>query len=153
MKTGKQVYQCSIVIPLLSQKNQWLDECVTSALRQTAACEVIVVTSTETPQPNMEVLQRLEVSNENLILTSCGARNFPGGTIRGNDQSGRVVKRGAVRDPETAARVSTGRTLRLPDYVPAAAATGILIERALAAGPKLVASDLKDCVTGITPDQ
>jgi hypothetical protein len=83
VKTGKQVYQCSIVIPLLSQRNQWLDECVTSALRQTAACEVIVVTSTETPQTNMEVLQRLEVSNENLILTSCGARNFPGSINKG----------------------------------------------------------------------
>jgi glycosyltransferase involved in cell wall biosynthesis len=39
----------SIVIPLLHQPLAWLEQCVQSALRQTAPCEVLVVISPLTP--------------------------------------------------------------------------------------------------------
>lgn len=39
----------SIIIPLLCEPLAWLDQCVQSALRQTAPCEVLVVVSPRTP--------------------------------------------------------------------------------------------------------
>lgn len=69
----------SIVIPLKSQKDEWLDQCVRSALRQTAPCEVIVVRSAATPASNLEVLERLRFEYANLhVVIEETAGSFPG---------------------------------------------------------------------------
>ncbi len=49
----------SIVMPLLSQVDAWLEKAVVSALLQSVRCEVIVVTSPRTPVSNRETLARL----------------------------------------------------------------------------------------------
>jgi glycosyltransferase involved in cell wall biosynthesis len=49
----------SIVLPLLSQEDAWLERAVRSALDQTAPCEVVVVTAPATPRSNRVVLARL----------------------------------------------------------------------------------------------
>jgi hypothetical protein len=67
------------VIPLLAQNDQWLEHSVISALRQTIACEVIIVFSVGTPTSNLEVLRRLQDSNQNLLLTCCEDTSFPRG--------------------------------------------------------------------------
>ena len=60
--------QASLVIPLLSQMDSWLEQCVSSALRQTVACEVIVVTSPRTPASNREVLARAQARHPELRI-------------------------------------------------------------------------------------
>jgi glycosyltransferase involved in cell wall biosynthesis len=77
VKSNRQAVECSIVIPLLNQNDQWLERCVISALRQTTACEVIVVFSSETPQSNLEVLRSLRESSKSLILAPDDSGGFP----------------------------------------------------------------------------
>ena len=77
MKSRRQPVQCSIVIPLLDQNDQWLEHSVISALQQTTACEVIVVISAKTPQSNLDVLRSLGESSKNLILASSESEGFP----------------------------------------------------------------------------
>jgi glycosyltransferase involved in cell wall biosynthesis len=77
VKSSGQAVECSIVIPLLNQNDQWLKHSVISALQQTTACEVIVVISAKTPQSNLDVLRSLRESSKNLILTSSDSEGFP----------------------------------------------------------------------------
>ena len=71
-------YRASIVIPLLRQTDAWLEQCVRSAVMQTAPCEVIVVTSRETPASNRAVLSGLAVIHANLrVLFRDLPRGFP----------------------------------------------------------------------------
>ena len=58
--------RATIVIPLLRQRDAWLDQAVRSAVTQTAPCEVIVVTSRETPESNRDVLRQIAASHKNL---------------------------------------------------------------------------------------
>lgn len=70
--------RASIVIPLLRQKDAWLDQAVRSAVLQTAPCEVIVVTSRETPASNHDVLGEIALQHENLrVLFRDLPRGFP----------------------------------------------------------------------------
>ncbi len=70
--------QATIVIPLLRQVDAWLDQAVRSAIRQTAPCEVVVVTSQETPQSNRDVLGELASRHDNLrVLFRDLPRGFP----------------------------------------------------------------------------
>ena len=50
------VLPASIIIPLLRQRDEWLRQAVLSALEQTTVCEVLVITSPDTPQPNRATL-------------------------------------------------------------------------------------------------
>lgn len=50
----------SIVIPLRKQTDNWLKQCVESALMQTVKCDVVVVTSPVTPESNRSILERLQ---------------------------------------------------------------------------------------------
>ena len=59
-------YRASIVIPLRKQSGEWLSQCVKSALRQTVACDVVVVTSPVTPESNRRILERLQSGVSNL---------------------------------------------------------------------------------------
>jgi glycosyltransferase involved in cell wall biosynthesis len=49
--------QASIVIPLLRQREAWLQRAVESALVQTTPAEVVVITSPDTPASNTGVLE------------------------------------------------------------------------------------------------
>jgi len=70
--------RATIVVPLLRQNDAWLDQAVRSAVEQTARCEVIVVTSRETPQSNHDVLRELAARHDNLrVLFRDLPRGFP----------------------------------------------------------------------------
>ena len=56
----------SIVIPLLEQRNDWLEQSVLSAVEQTTSCEVIVVHSSRTSTSNRRLLRRLKLKYPNL---------------------------------------------------------------------------------------
>lgn len=79
MNPLRQAFECSIVIPLLRQNDEWLEQAVRSALAQTVQCEVTVVYSGPTAQSNLEVLRRLQQSNPNLRLACCERPSFPRG--------------------------------------------------------------------------
>jgi glycosyltransferase involved in cell wall biosynthesis len=69
----------SIVIPVKSQQDEWLDQCVRSALRQSASCEVIVVRSAVTPASNLQVLESLRSEYRHLdVIVEENAGSFPG---------------------------------------------------------------------------
>jgi glycosyltransferase involved in cell wall biosynthesis len=71
-------WRATIVIPLLRQKDAWLEQAVRSAAGQTAACEVIVVISRETPQSNRDILSRLASVHDNLrVVFRDLPRGFP----------------------------------------------------------------------------
>jgi glycosyltransferase involved in cell wall biosynthesis len=60
------VEAASIVIPLLDQVDAWLERCVRSALRQTAACEVVVVHASRTRRSNLDLLAGLARESRSL---------------------------------------------------------------------------------------
>jgi chondroitin synthase len=51
--------RASLVLPLLRQRDAWLERCVRSALEQTVSCETLVVVSRHTPASNLSVLAAL----------------------------------------------------------------------------------------------
>ena len=58
----------SIVLPLLTQHNEWLRQCLLSALNQTVRCEVVVVTSPDTPYSNLKMLEALQIQYGGFIV-------------------------------------------------------------------------------------
>lgn len=58
-------------MPLLKQNERWLEQSVRSALGQTVECELLVVTSHETPQSNHAVVQRLAQACYRLRAVEC----------------------------------------------------------------------------------
>ena len=68
----------TIVIPLLRQRDAWLAQAVRSALAQTVACEVIVVTSPLTPVSNLEVLEAsMRLAPDRLVVVPEARPGFP----------------------------------------------------------------------------
>lgn len=66
--------RASIVIPLLREPLSWLEQCVQSALRQTAPCEVLVVVSPRTPSELVDALAQWGRTTAGLsILPESGA--------------------------------------------------------------------------------
>jgi len=51
-------YRATIVMPLKSQRDNWLSQALSSALSQTVPTEVLVVTSPATPESNRAILQQ-----------------------------------------------------------------------------------------------
>lgn len=71
--------KASIVVPVLAQRNEWLQQCVMSALLQTVSCEVIVVVSPKTPFSNLCILDELKQSYSNIqVLTETPRGGFAG---------------------------------------------------------------------------
>ena len=71
--------KATLIIPLLTQRDEWLRQCVTSALKQTLPCEVLVVISPRTPASNLGILSELETTYPNLaVLTEPPNTGFPG---------------------------------------------------------------------------
>jgi len=61
-----QPLHATIVMPLKSQQDHWLCQSLNSALEQTVATEVLVVTSQATPESNRAILQQATAKNSNL---------------------------------------------------------------------------------------
>lgn len=69
----------SIVIPLKRQRDEWLDQCVASAIAQSAPCEVIVVCCEATPASNLQILKRKQSKFDNLrVVLEASPGSFPG---------------------------------------------------------------------------
>jgi glycosyltransferase involved in cell wall biosynthesis len=91
--TGPGVYQASIVVPLLVQRDAWLRQCLLSALHQSVPTEVIVVTSPRTTASNIRILADLERRYHHLrILREPPRSGFAGAINAGIDyaSTGRV---------------------------------------------------------------
>ena len=72
-------FQASIVVPLLDQRDEWLEQCLRSAVEQSARCEVIVVHSPRVRQSNLDLVAGLKREFDNLVLTpEKPGRGFPG---------------------------------------------------------------------------
>ena len=64
----------SIIIPLLCEPIAWLEQCVQSALQQTAPCEVLVIVSPRTPAELVQALTRwTRVASALSVLPEAGA--------------------------------------------------------------------------------
>lgn len=73
------MFKASIVMPLKTQRDSWLEESVLSAVMQTALCEVLVITSDLTPQSNLDVLSKLSKDHSNLkVLRRPSGAQFAG---------------------------------------------------------------------------
>lgn len=71
--------KASIVVPLLFQRDEWLRQCIMSALLQTVLCEVIVVVSPRTTPSNLRLLDELKQRYRNLeVLAEPPNRGFAG---------------------------------------------------------------------------
>jgi GT2 family glycosyltransferase len=72
-------YRATIVIPLLVQRDDWLRQCVVSALQQTVPSEVIVVVSPRTKRSNLNILEQLGKLHRNLrVVAERPDRGFAG---------------------------------------------------------------------------
>ena len=71
--------QASIIVPLRRQRSDWLRQCVTSGLNQTANVEVIVVCAEDTPRENRALLEQLSAAFEHLrVFTRPAGCGFAG---------------------------------------------------------------------------
>ena len=61
-------HHATLITPLLSQRDDWLQQCLTSGLDQSAPTAVIVVTSPATPPSNFRVLDELSSRYPNLVF-------------------------------------------------------------------------------------
>ncbi len=78
----------TVVIPVLRQRVAWLEQAVRSAVAQTVACEVIVVTSSLTPAANHEALRSLaDGSGGRLAIVEQARRGFPGAVNTGFERA------------------------------------------------------------------
>ena len=89
-------YAATIVIPLLRQRDEWLEASVRSALAQTIPCEVVVVTSPMTPPSNLAVLAGL--ADDRLVVL---AQRRPGFAAAMNTGSRRRRHRGSASSSPT----------------------------------------------------
>lgn len=72
-------FAATIVIPQqLDQVDEWLEQCVRSALGQTIRCEVVVVFSPRARRSNLDLLARLKSEFDNLRLLPREILGFPG---------------------------------------------------------------------------
>ena len=69
-------FEATIVIPLLRQVDAWLERCIKSALDQTTAAEVLVVTAEETPLTNLQVLANLRSEEKALKVLKQSTAGF-----------------------------------------------------------------------------
>lgn len=65
-RATKQVCPAGIVIPLRRQRDEWLAQCVQSALTQSIDCDVVVVTASDTPEQNRRTLAELGEKHDRL---------------------------------------------------------------------------------------
>jgi hypothetical protein len=58
----------TIIIPLKRQRDTWLEQCVLSAVGQSASCETLVVRAADAPLSNIALLERLAEEWESLCV-------------------------------------------------------------------------------------
>src|SRR6516164_9726287 len=58
----------TIIIPLKRQQDAWLEQCVLSAVGQSASCETLVVRAADAPSSNLALLERLTKEWESLSV-------------------------------------------------------------------------------------
>lgn len=77
-------YDATIVVPLRSQVDEWLDAALRSALLQSVPTEVVVVRSETTPASNLGILDSLQRHFANLVvLDRDKPESFPGAINKG----------------------------------------------------------------------
>jgi glycosyltransferase involved in cell wall biosynthesis len=60
--------QATIIVPLLAQRDEFLAVCLASAVKQTVPCEVLVVTSEQTPRSNLDVIHEFQDELPSLVV-------------------------------------------------------------------------------------
>ena len=85
-------YAATIIVPLLRQRDEWVSQCLGSAVRQTVPCEVLVVVSHRTPASNLRAVSRVGSKAGNLIVLREEREGFPAAINTGIDAAacGRV---------------------------------------------------------------
>jgi GT2 family glycosyltransferase len=61
-------YAATIIVPLLRQRDEWVSQCLGSAVRQTVPCEVLLVASHRTPASNLRAVSRVRSKARNLTV-------------------------------------------------------------------------------------
>ena len=61
-------YQAAIVVPVLAQRDDFLAVCLTSAVKQTVPCKILVVTSDQTPRSNLDLILQFQDEFSNLVV-------------------------------------------------------------------------------------
>jgi glycosyltransferase involved in cell wall biosynthesis len=59
-------YQAAIIVPLRSQRDEFLAACLESAVKQTSACQILIVISPETPRSNLDLIARYQETFANV---------------------------------------------------------------------------------------
>jgi len=68
----------TIIVPLLRQREEWLERAVESALSQTTPVDVLVITSRHTPASNLALLDRLRANGGDRLTVAERTRSgFP----------------------------------------------------------------------------
>ena len=52
--------QAAIIVPILAQRDDFLAVCLASAVKQTVPCQILVVTSDQTPRSNLDVINQFQ---------------------------------------------------------------------------------------------
>ena len=58
----------AIIVPILAQRDDFLAVCLASAVKQTVPCEILVVTSDQTPRSNLDVILQFQDEFPNLFI-------------------------------------------------------------------------------------
>src|SRR5262245_25311672 len=81
MSTGaakdRRMNQATIIVPLLRQRDEWLRQCLDSAVTQTVPCEVLVVVSEQTPPATLQVVSAIEPRSGSLTILEEEREGFP----------------------------------------------------------------------------
>jgi glycosyltransferase involved in cell wall biosynthesis len=90
-------FAASIIVPLLDQRDDWLEQSLRSALTQTVPCEVIVVHAPKTRESNLHLIARLRDQFDGLLRSArqpipgfAAALNF-GINLAGADRVGLLM--------------------------------------------------------------
>jgi GT2 family glycosyltransferase len=70
-------YAATIIVPLLRQREEWLTQCLDSAVTQTVPCEVLVVVSQRTPDSNLRAVSRVRSNASTLTVLTEEREGFP----------------------------------------------------------------------------
>ncbi len=104
----------SIMVPLVCQKDEGLEECLNSALGQSAPVEVIVVTAAATPRSHLEVLRRLAAYSPFLRVIPCDQAESFAGAINTGIRAAATARLGLLFCGDRIAPAAVERCLSQP---------------------------------------
>ena len=76
-------YPATIIIPLKRQRDNWLHQCVVSAIEQSVFCQIRVIIHETTPESNLRVLEGLAGQNQNVTIEKRSKNGFAAGLNQG----------------------------------------------------------------------